>query len=69
MMKSYSSRMKILQVKKFPLYDVFFGQGWKNWSRIKVVSEGEITVISGAPLTPRTLGPVFKSIMDLRKGA
>lgn len=26
--------MKILQVKKFPIYDIFVGEGWDNWTRI-----------------------------------
>ena len=30
------NRMKILRVKKFPLYDVFQGEGWDNWSRVLI---------------------------------
>ncbi len=38
---------KILQVKKFPIYDIFTGQGWLNWTRI-LVQPGKTTVLAGA---------------------
>lgn len=41
--------MKILRVKKFPLYDVFTGEGWDHWSR--VVRQGDnVKVIAGEQL-------------------
>ena len=42
--------MKILRVKKLPLYDVFIGEGWLNWTR--VVKQGEaLKVIGGNQLS------------------
>lgn len=41
--------MKILRVKKFPLFDVFTGEGWDHWSR--VVKQGDnVKVIAGEQL-------------------
>jgi hypothetical protein len=43
--------MKILRVKKSPVYDVFTGEGWFNWTRIIVQSSG-LKIIGGVPLIP-----------------
>jgi hypothetical protein len=32
--------MKILRVKKTNIYDVFMGDGWKQWTRIRNDKEG-----------------------------
>ena len=43
--------MKILRVKKFPLYDIFVGKGWLNWTRILFNSKNNsVKVIAGDPL-------------------
>ena len=42
--------MKILRVKKLPLYDVFTGDGWYNWSRI-VKNNDTLKIISGNQLS------------------
>jgi hypothetical protein len=42
--------MKILRVKKLPLYDVFTGEGWYNWSRV-VKQNDQLKVISGNQLS------------------
>lgn len=55
--------MKILQVKKFPLYDVFLYDGWTNWSRVKV-QDGSITVIAGAALTPDVIGQISNFVKE-----
>ena len=31
--------MKVCRVKKTAFYDVFTGEGWKNWSRYKLDGE------------------------------
>ena len=56
---------KVLQVKKFPIYDVFLGDGWKEWSRVKFVN-GNITVIEGAPLNSSVVNSVNKAIKEYR---
>lgn len=44
--------MKILQINSYlPIYDVFNGIGWKNWTRVKVDKrKGEVKIIAGLPL-------------------
>lgn len=36
--------LKILRVKKFPLYDVFQGEGWDGWTRILIKGTKAILV-------------------------
>jgi len=38
--------IKVLQVKKFPIFDVFTGDGWLNWTRI-LIQPNKTTVIAG----------------------
>jgi hypothetical protein len=42
--------MKILQVKKFPIYDIFTDLGWLNWTRILIDKNKKISVIAGEPI-------------------
>jgi hypothetical protein len=53
--------MKILQVKKSPIYDIFMGEGWHNWSRIILQKEG-LKIIGGMQLIPSIKAEVMKSI-------
>jgi len=32
--------MKILRVKKTNMYDVFMGEGWKHWTRVRDSQDG-----------------------------
>lgn len=43
--------MKILQVKKFPIYDIFEGDGWEMWSRY-LLKNGKFIYIAGNKLNP-----------------
>lgn len=42
--------LKLLRVPTTPLWDVFTGEGWYNWTRI-LVRGLEIKVLAGNPLT------------------
>lgn len=42
--------LKILRVKKFPLYDVFQGEGWDGWTRI-LLKGNKAILIAGAHLS------------------
>lgn len=53
--------MKVLQVKKLPVYDVFLGEGWRNWTRVQVLP-GSITVTAGAPLSMAQLSDVYNVV-------
>lgn len=51
----------VKQVKKFPIFDVFQGEGWENWSRI-LLKANKAVLIGGQPLTIGTLKAVVKQI-------
>jgi len=38
--------IKVLQVKKFPIFDIFTGIGWLNWTRI-LLQKDKITTLNG----------------------
>jgi hypothetical protein len=42
--------MKILQIKHTTIYDIFLGEGWKNWSRYRFV-KGIYTHLEGTRLS------------------
>ncbi len=42
--------MKVLQVKRTPIYDIFLGDGWYNWTRI-LFRQQIIKVLAGSPLS------------------
>jgi hypothetical protein len=44
--------MKILQVKKFPIFDIFTGEGWENWSRY-LIKKNKIIYIAGIKLSDK----------------
>lgn len=43
--------MKVLRVKKFPLFDIFLGLGWKNWTRVQVEKDKSMKIVGGAELS------------------
>ena len=43
--------MKILQVKKLPIYDLFQGQGWETWTRVVMNDKHLPKVIGGERLS------------------
>jgi hypothetical protein len=45
-----STDLKVLRVKKFPLYDVFQGEGWENWSRV-LMKGTKAVLIAGSHLS------------------
>ena len=49
--------LKILRIKKFPLYDIFQGEGWENWSRYLFI-KGHLKLISGIPLSIKEIREV-----------
>ena len=42
--------MKILRIKKLPIFDVFVGEGWYNWSRI-IYQHKSIKLLDGEKLS------------------
>jgi len=42
--------MKIIQVKKSKVHDIFIGLGWKNHTRV-LVKNGHVQHLAGLPLT------------------
>lgn len=56
---------KVLRVKKFPLYDVFVGEGWRNWSRVRKVDNGFV-IVAGAPLAKEIAPEIMKGINENR---
>ncbi len=45
--------MELKKVDK-NLFDVFVGQGWGNWSRVKV-NKDNIELVAGLPLSKNTI--------------
>ena len=42
--------IKALQVKRFPIYDIFFGSGWEGWSRVLIERKNKAIVLGGNQL-------------------
>lgn len=60
--------MKILQVKKFPIYDVFLDEGWTNWSRY-LFKKGKLIHLDGAKLASKSiLNQIAKDITNEPNG-
>lgn len=56
--------MKILQVKKFPLYDIFQDEGWYAWSRY-LLKKGKLIYVGGAKILDRAiLSQIVNTIKD-----
>ena len=53
--------MKILQVKHTTFYDIFMGDGWKNWSRYRFI-KGVYTHIDGNRLPRNIIEKIKKEI-------
>lgn len=59
--------MKVLQVKNFPIWDIFEGEGWENWSRY-LYKKGKLIYISGVKLVDKTqLNKLVKTIQHAQK--
>ncbi len=50
--------MKILPIKGTPIFDLFTGEGWYNWTRILKRNES-IKVLAGNPLTSQQLTEII----------
>lgn len=64
--------MYLKQVGEVNTFDVFLGEGWNNWSRVKVKDDGEPVVTKGLSLNNHFLSHVKQVIStifysDLRK--
>ena len=53
--------MKVLRIKRTPLYDVFVGEGWKEWSRYLHIA-GKTTYVSGKRLPKHLLNKLEQEI-------
>jgi hypothetical protein len=58
---------KILRVKKLPIYDVFEGEGWFNWTRVAVRSN-KLKVVGGNPLNMGQKEKVLQEVRIITKG-
>ena len=54
--------LKVLRVKGTPIYDLFTGEGWYNWTRI-LKRDMTIKVLAGNPLTPGDLQQCLQLLM------
>lgn len=59
--------MKILRVKRLPLFDVFTGEGWLNWTRIVKNDNGNLKVISGNQLNATEKFAVQEYVTNLER--
>ncbi len=58
--------MKILKVKTHPLFDVFLGDGWLNWSRY-LIKKGKLIYIGGTKLVDKqTLASITKETSNAK---
>ena len=53
--------MKILRVKKFNTFDVFFGEGWEDWTRF-FFHEGKLVFVAGTKRTLHEIRLLTKTI-------
>ena len=58
-----STDLKVLRVKKFPLYDVFQGEGWEKWSRI-LLKGTKAVLIAGEHLSISQLRSLSHTIQQ-----
>ncbi len=58
--------MKILKVKTHPLFDIFTGDGWLNWSRY-LIKKGKLIYIGGTKIIDKqVLANVVKATSDAK---
>ena len=50
--------MYLKQAGESNTYDVFLGEGWLNWSRVKIKEDGQATVVRGLNLNNHFLNHV-----------
>jgi hypothetical protein len=56
--------VKILQVKKLPIFDIFTGMGWDNHTRVIFNHENNsMKVIAGKPLQHRERNQAYKHLV------
>lgn len=46
-------------------FDVFLGEGWDNWSRVRVNEDGTVTPVKGLALNSHFLNYVKNSITSI----
>lgn len=57
-------QLKILQVKKFPIWDIFVEDGWLNWSRY-LFKKDKLIYLAGNKLVSKSLlQQITKHIKD-----
>ena len=57
--------LKILQVKKFPIWDIFQLDGWLNWTRI-LLKNKKVIQIAGNKITSKAT--LFEIEQKIQKG-
>lgn len=51
--------IRVLRLKKYPIWDIFIGNGWKNWSRVLKDKFGKYHVLSGNELNQKTITQIM----------
>jgi len=59
--------MKVLRVKKFPIFDVFFGEGWEDWTRV-LLKGTHLIYLGGAERPHATFKAIHEQINGTKKG-
>jgi len=62
------TNIKVLRVKKFPLYDLFQGEGWENWSRV-LIKGNKAILVAGAHLTIGQLRSLSRTLNEAKTNA
>lgn len=62
-----SNEVVVKQVKKFPYYDIFVGEGWKNWTRIMYV-KGHAAFLGGNRLPIRQVYAIMDHFLKTNNG-
>ena len=58
--------MKILRVKKLPIYDIFLGEGWYNWTRVMHdVKNSRLKMVAGENLGSFTKIEVERKLKEM----
>ena len=61
--------MKILRVKKLPVFDVFTGEGWYNWARVLYdYKNSRLKVVKGENIPAFTKAEVEKQLKEICNG-
>lgn len=57
--------MYIKQTAEANTYDVFLGEGWTNWSRVKIKEDGTANVLKGLNLNHHFLSHIQQAISTI----